>query len=80
MGDTEQRRGLCHVCFEQNDLVKTYFHFPIACECCGPIHFELVRHCENCKPEMPKFADVHISTAKLLDPISNGLFKNVRDE
>ncbi len=70
----------CSICKQISEISRTYYHFPIACECCGPTHFELVRHCENCRPEIPRVAEVHISTAKLLDPIHEGLFKNVRDE
>jgi len=80
MGDTEQRRGLCHVCFEQNDLVKTYFHYPIACECCGPTHFSIVYHCATCIPKAPRVTELQVTSAKLLDPIHEGLFKKVRDE
>jgi len=70
----------CSICKQISEISRTYYHFPIACECCGPTHFILVRHCANCTPEMPKRTNIDISTAKLLDPIHEGLFKNVRDE
>jgi hypothetical protein len=73
-------RDKCSICRKLGNISRTYYHFPIACACCGPTHLELVRHCENCKPEMPKFTNVQIATAKLLDPVHEGLFKNVRDE
>lgn len=70
-------RDYCSICKQIGNITRTYYYFPIACACCGPTHFELVRHCENCTPEMPKGTNIHIATDKLLDPIRNGLFKKV---
>jgi uncharacterized OB-fold protein len=76
MGDIEY--GRCDICKLNNNLTRTYFHFPIACQCCGSTHHEMISHCSKCKPKMPKITKVELSTSKLLDPITNDLFKKVR--
>jgi hypothetical protein len=76
MGDIEY--GRCDVCRLADNLIRTYYYFPIKCECCGPVHHEYVRHCINCTPEMPAETNVHLKTKKLLDPIHEGLFKKVK--
>ena len=73
MGDVEY--GKCQYCKTDRPLYRTYFDFPIACECCGPTHHEMVKHCGNCKPKMPVTTTIYVSTKKLLDPIHEGLFK-----
>jgi len=45
MSDSAQEKGRCHVCWEEDFLTRTKFYLPIACECCGPTHVEIVYHC-----------------------------------
>lgn len=77
MGDIEY--GRCDVCGTDGNVTRTYFFFPIACECCGPTHFVMKRHCLGCTPSMPLTLDVRISAKRALDPIHEGLFKKVRE-
>ncbi|OUO00469.1 hypothetical protein B5F97_12080 [Bacteroides clarus] len=53
--------GKCEICGKEEQLERTYFYYPIHCECCGSkdkngqnVHFEMVRHCINCPAPMPK--------------------------
>jgi hypothetical protein len=56
-----QEFGKCEICGKEANLERTYFFYPIHCECCGSKdekgqdqHFELVCHCEHCTPKVPK--------------------------
>ena len=58
MGETEY--GKCEICGKETVLERTYFYYPIHCECCGSKdkdgqkqHVEMVRHCENCPAPIP---------------------------
>jgi hypothetical protein len=73
MGDVEF--GRCDVCLKDGPLTRTYWFYPIACECHNPSHYEVKRHCTTCIPVEPKYTELSVSTAKLLDPIHEGLFK-----
>ena len=53
--------GKCDICGKETELERTYFYYPIHCECCGSKdkdgqkqHFELVHHCKDCPAPMPK--------------------------
>lgn len=52
--------GKCDICGKEAPLSRTYFIYNIPCECCGckedgkDMHSELVRHCENCIPDIPQ--------------------------
>lgn len=49
--------GRCEICGKETQLERTYFYYPINCECCGNKenrHFEMIRHCEKCPAPMPK--------------------------
>ena len=61
-GDVEI--GICKVCGEKKKLERTYFNYPVDCECHSPNHFETIRHCENCKPKEPEETLVLYNTAK----------------
>ena len=57
-GDIEW--GTCEICGKETSLERTYFYYPIHCECCGckdnegqKLHFELVHHCKDCPAPMP---------------------------
>lgn len=59
MGDIEY--GKCEICGKEGPLERTYFYYPIHCECCGSKdkdgqkqHFEMIRHCKDCPAPMPK--------------------------
>lgn len=52
--------GKCEICGQETYLTRTYFYYPIHCECCGSKdnegqkqHFEMVRHCYKCPAKMP---------------------------
>lgn len=58
MGEVEF--GKCEICGREARLERTYFDYPIHCECCGSKdekgqdqHFEMVRHCEDCPAPVP---------------------------
>ena len=52
--------GKCDICGEEAVLSRTYFIYNIPCEGCGckrdgkDMHFELVHHCDNCVPDVPR--------------------------
>lgn len=49
--------GRCEICGKETQLERTYFYYPIHCECCGNKenrHFEMIRHCKKCPAPMPK--------------------------
>lgn len=52
--------GKCDICGKEAVLNRTYFHYDIHCECCGckedgrNMHFEVVHHCSDCVPDVPK--------------------------
>ena len=52
--------GKCDICGKETYLSRTYFHYDIHCQCCGckedgrDMHFELVYHCKDCVPDVPK--------------------------
>ena len=52
--------GKCEICGKETGLERTYFYYPIHCECCGSKdsngqdqHFELVIHCKDCPAPIP---------------------------
>lgn len=51
MGDCEY--GKCEICGKDNNLIRTYFHYNIKCDCHSPMHFEMIRHCQDCIPKEP---------------------------
>lgn len=57
--------GKCDICHQDKPLQRTYYRYPIKCECHGPEHFELVRHCTNCVPQEPKETKIIIKTEAL---------------
>ena len=59
MGEIEF--GKCEICGKEAPLERTYFYYPIHCECCGSKdengqkqHFVMVVHCKDCPAPMPK--------------------------
>jgi len=70
-------RDYCSICKQIGNISRTYYYFPIACECCGPTHNHRVNVCKNCTPVMPKETKITLKVEKLLDPINEGLFKKI---
>ena len=64
--------GECEICGKEAPLDRTYFIYDIHCQCCGckrdgrDMHFELVRHCKDCTPCIPK-----VIKPLLMSPIDN---------
>lgn len=75
MGDIQV--GHCNICGTIDNILTTFFSFPIACECCGPTHNIRVDFCKHCTPVMPKETRITLKVEKLLDPIGEGLFKKI---
>jgi len=70
MNDIEH--GTCDVCKKECDLIRTYFHYDIKCECHSPKHFELVCHCSDCKAIEPERTRIELK----INPVcSNGKCK-----
>lgn len=46
--------GKCEYCGKEASLGRTYWYYPVKCDCHTPTHFELVRHCNDCTPVEPK--------------------------
>ena len=57
-GDIEV--GKCDVCGKEAQLDREYYHYDIKCECHGPQHFEIVRHCKDCTPKPPEKTKVSL--------------------
>lgn len=45
----------CEMCGNKDILITTQFVFELECACCTPNHFEEVKHCFSCMPEVPEF-------------------------
>ena len=88
MGNVEW--GKCEICGKEGPLERTYFYYPIHCECCGSKdkdgqnqHFEMIRHCKDCPAPMPK--EIHpllksMNGKEYKVNISNILPSNIRGE
>ena len=63
MGDIEV--DYCDICHQKKQVSRKYYYYGIACDCCGSSngHFEIVRHCEDCTPQPPKYISV------MMDPV-----------
>ena len=46
--------GKCQICDKETNLERTYFDYDVKCDCHSPNHFELVIHCKDCVPVIPK--------------------------
>ena len=85
MGEVEY--GKCEICGREAQLERTYFYYPIHCECCGSKdekgqdqHFEMVRHCEDCPAPVhkvihPVLKDVtgQLNTATVTNILPSGI-------
>lgn len=68
MGEIEY--GKCNVCGKDGQLERTYFHYPVKCECHSPSHFELICHHKGCKPQEPRYTKVEFKTEDLKNPVA----------
>ncbi len=53
-GDIEHSK--CDICGTVGSVSRKYYHYNIQCQCCNDQtddHFEIVRHCNKCKPKPP---------------------------
>jgi hypothetical protein len=64
----EQNYGKCDVCGKEGNLTRTYFRYPIKCECHSPQHFELIEHHKECKPKELTYTKVSFKTEDLKKP------------
>ena len=62
--------GKCQCCGKEKPLMRTYFHYPIQCECHSPNHFKLIDHCSECVPKEPKYTKVEFKTEDLKNPVA----------
>jgi hypothetical protein len=63
MGDIEF--GNCDTCKKEAELNRVYYRYDIKCECHSPNHFEIVRHCKDCKSKEPLETRVKFKTSNL---------------
>jgi hypothetical protein len=56
--------GICEICGKKANVIRTYFHYDIKCECHSPNHFELICHCKDCVPKEPKTITVIVKSKK----------------
>lgn len=49
----EQEFGKCEMCNKDAYLNRKYFEYALKCKCHSPQHFELIKHCNECKPMEP---------------------------
>ena len=69
MNDGECEVGRCQVCGKENvELQRTTYYYDIPCECHGPVHMILIRHCSNCTPQEPMYSKVEFKTEDLKNP------------
>lgn len=60
-----QEFGKCEVCGKEGLLQRTTYHYDVKCECHGPNHFEMIRHCATCKPKEPVYTSIQVKTSTL---------------
>lgn len=84
MGELEFDK--CEICGKEIIVERTYFFYPIHCECCGSKdengkdqHFVRIKHCTKCVPTIPeKFTvrvrdykgNISLATVKRMKPTS----------
>lgn len=72
----ECETGKCEICGKENVILyRAYWHYPIPCECHGPEHFELIRHCSSCVPKEPEYTKVEFKARDIKNP--NKLILNI---
>lgn len=63
MGDIEKDK--CVSCGKVKAVQRKYYRYPINCKCCNGNHFEIVRHCNDCKPKAP----IHVQA--IVEPLKD---------
>jgi len=45
-------QGTCDICHTPNVPITRHYQYwkTIKCDCCSPQHFDIIRHCKDCKP------------------------------
>lgn len=66
----EMMFGKCQCCGKERPLIRTYFHYPVKCECHSPNHFEIIDHCAECTPKEPTYTKVEFKTEDLKNPVA----------
>ena len=57
--------GKCDICGKEDvALDRTYFKYPVKCDCHEPYHFEIVHHCKDCIPIIPRLTATYLVNAK----------------
>ena len=60
--------GTCEECGKEKvQILRKYYRYPIKCICCNgrdDNHFEVVKHCEDCKPTAPMKISLYIRSLK----------------
>ena len=62
--------GKCACCGKEKPLQRTYFRYPIECQCHNRTHFDLIDHCADCTPKSPKETRV-LLTPEQIDEIAH---------
>ena len=69
MGELEFDK--CEICGKETIVERTYFFYPIHCECCGrkdengqDQHFVRIKHCTKCVPTIPEKFTVRVRDYK----------------
>jgi len=57
----EQEFSKCNICGQHIHVNRKYYYYNVKCECCNGLHFEIVKHCINCKPKSPKRISLSLS-------------------
>lgn len=53
--------GTCEICGAENvSLIRRTFYYDCQCECHSPCHFDIVKHCVNCKASQPKTTKITV--------------------
>lgn len=55
----------CNICGNIGPVERTYYNYPVKCECHSPIHFEIVRHCKDCVATEPTETKITVKTSEL---------------
>lgn len=70
----EMEIDYCYICKKLRPVRRKYYSYNIKCECCGGNdgkHFELVKHCADCKPIPPLEIRPHIKGINYLEVEEN---------
>jgi len=61
----EVELGRCSICGKDRPVSRKYYYYDIKCECCNgkdDDHFEIVWHCNLCKPVPPEIVSLVIKS------------------